>query len=273
VTTRIAAARTLVRTTGTYVGAGQLGQFFEILVMETIMNRHVMVIALAASTFACVPKDKYAAAIADGQSTHTALAASLDREKADQAQLADLHKQLDAAQAQIADQAAKLSGLTTDKQNLQAQLDLETAIDSQLRNELARLGKNVDQMLQDKGTLSKQLDDAKGRLDELRKAQAESAAQTALYQQFVQKFRAMIEAGQLKITMRKGRLVLELPNDVLFDSGQTALKPAGRAAVVEVGAVLRACRTGTFRSPATPTTCPFRLQPSRPTGSFRPRAR
>jgi chemotaxis protein MotB len=211
------------------------------------MNRNVLLIGLAASTLACVPKDKYDAAIADGQSTHVALAASLDREKADQAQLADIHKQLDAAQAQIADQASKLSGLTTDKQNLQAQLDQETAIDSQLRSELARLGKNADQMLQEKGTLSKQLDDAKVRLEELRRAQAESAAQTALFQQFVQKFKAMIDAGQLKITMRKGRLVLELPNDVLFDSGQTALKPAGRNAVVEVAAVLKAMQDRHFQ--------------------------
>ena len=211
------------------------------------MFRSGALFGLAAFTLACVPQAKYEAAMADGQATHAALAASLDRERADQDQIADLRKQLDAAQAQVQDQANTVAGLSTDKQNLQAQLDQETAIDEQLRAELARLGKNVDQMLQEKGTLSKALDDAKARLEELRKAQADAAAQAALYQQFVQKFKAMIDAGQLKITTRNGRLVLQLPNDVLFDSGQTALKPAGKAALVQIAAVLKTIQGRLFQ--------------------------
>ncbi len=34
-------------------------------------------------------------------------------------------------------------------------------------------------------------------------------------------------------------MVLQLPNDVLFDSGQTAIKPAGKQALTLVAAVLR----------------------------------
>lgn len=205
----------------------------------------LVVVALGAA--ACVPKNKYDAAIADAQSTHGALAASLDREKADQAALADLHQQLDAAQAQIQDQAQKLADASTANQNVQAQLDQETAIDAQLRAELTRLGKNVDQMLQEKGTLSKALDDAKARLEQLRKAQAAAAAQAALFQQFIQKFKKMIDAGQLKIATRNGRLVLQLPNDVLFDSGHTAIKPAGRDALVAIASVLRTIQGRTFQ--------------------------
>lgn len=215
--------------------------------IDAVQRRYFLMIALVATTFACVPKGKYDAAVADGQAAHTALAASLDRERAEGSQLADLRKQLDAAQAQIQDELQKVSDLSTAKHNVQAQLDEETAIDAQLRGELARLGKNVDQMLQEKGTLSKALEDAKARLDELRRAQAAAAAQAALYQQFLQKFKAMIDAGQLKITTRNGRLVLQLPNDVLFDSGQTGLKPAGRAALVEVAAVLRTVQGRAFQ--------------------------
>jgi chemotaxis protein MotB len=40
------------------------------------------------------------------------------------------------------------------------------------------------------------------------------------------------------MTCRNGRLVLQLPNDVLFDSGQTGLKPAGKGAVMQVAHVL-----------------------------------
>jgi chemotaxis protein MotB len=211
------------------------------------MNRALLVIALAVFGLACVPKGKYDAAVADVQSTHAALAASLDRERADQAQIAALQQQLAAAQAQVQDEQHKLDDLSTADHNVQAQLDEATAIDSQLRGELARLGKNVDQMLQEKGTLSKALDDAKARLEELRQAQAAAAAQAALYQELLQKFKAMVDAGQLKITTRKGRLVLQLPNDVLFDSGQTAIKPAGRDALVSIATVLRTLQGRSFQ--------------------------
>ena len=36
-----------------------------------------------------------------------------------------------------------------------------------------------------------------------------------------------VDAGDLVVTVRDGRMVLQLPNDVLFDTGKTELKPAG----------------------------------------------
>ena len=48
----------------------------------------------------------------------------------------------------------------------------------------------------------------------------------------------MIGAGQLKITTRNGRLwCSSCTNDVLFDSGQTAIKPPGKTAIDQVAGV------------------------------------
>jgi len=102
-------------------------------------------------------------------------------------------------------------------------------------------------MLRDKGSLSTALDDAKARLEELRKAQAAAEARAALFQSFVQKFKKMIDAGQLKITTRNGRLVLQLPNDVLFDSGQTAIKPQGKTAIDQVAVVFKTVSGRSFQ--------------------------
>src|SRR5207237_1306161 len=140
---------------------------------------------------------------------------------------------------QVQQRDDKINDLSTTNHNIQQQLDEATAINAKMRTELERLGKNVDQMLAEKGTLSKALSDTKERLDELRKAQAAAEARAALFQQFVQKFKKMVDAGQLKIVTRNGRLVIQLPNDVLFDSGQTAIKPAGREAIVMVAKVLQ----------------------------------
>ena len=196
---------------------------------------------------ACVSKGKYDAAVADAQTTHAALQTALDRQKNEEHDLAKLREELDAALAQMQSRDHKLSELSTADHNLQAQLDEETGINANLRGELERLGKNVDKMLEEKGTLAKALDDAKGRLEELRKAQAAAEARAALFRQFVQKFKAMIDAGQLKVATRNGRLVLQLPNDVLFDSGQTALRPAGKEALVQVAHVLSAVQGRAFQ--------------------------
>lgn len=160
---------------------------------------------LALPLLACVPKDKYDAAIADAQQAHAKLEAT---EKAREGTEADLRRQLADAEQKAQDLAQKLSDLSTVDQNLQAKLDESTAINAQLRAALERLGKNVDAILQEKGTLSKALDDAKGRLDELRKAQAAAEARAQLFKQFIQKLKSMIDAGQLRVTTRAGRLVI-----------------------------------------------------------------
>ncbi len=200
----------------------------------------VVVLAPSVAMVAGVSKSKYDAAIADAQQAHAQLTNT-------EAELAKLRSDLDAAEAQMQARDQKVSELTTSDHNVQAQLDEETAINSKLRGELERLGKNVDQMLDEKGTLAKALDEAKARLEELRKAQAAAEARAALFQQFVQKFRAMVDAGQLKLATRNGRLVIQLPNDVLFDSGQTAIKPAGREPLLQVAKVLATVPGRTFQ--------------------------
>jgi chemotaxis protein MotB len=209
--------------------------------------RALVVLAPSFALLACVPKTRFDKVAADAQTAHAALAGSLEKEKADEEEIARLRRDLDAAQAQAQSCAESLSDLSTSDHNLQAQLDQATAMNANMRSELERLGKNVDQMLHEKGTLSQALDDAKARLEELRRAQAAAEARAKLFQQFVEKFKSMIDAGQLKITTRNGRLVLQLPNDVLFDSGQTAIKPAGRDALVRVAHVLQTVQGRTFQ--------------------------
>jgi chemotaxis protein MotB len=111
------------------------------------------------------------------------------------------------------------------------------------------------------GTLREELDAAHGEiqsrdheLSELaaadRRLQAHLDEQTTrarLLEQFVQKFKALIDAGQLQIVTRGGRLVLQLPNDILFDSGQTAIKPAGEDALTRVALVLATIRDRRFQ--------------------------
>jgi chemotaxis protein MotB len=156
-------------------------------------------------------------------------AAQLDKINADRA----------AARAALQEHENQLSQANMQSHNLQAKLDESTAIGQRLREELQRLGKNVDQLLSEKGTMSQALGDAKQRLEELRKAQAAAEARTALYKQLIQKFKKLTDAGQLRIELRDGRMILQLPNDVLFDSGQAAVKADGQRALAQVAGVLK----------------------------------
>jgi chemotaxis protein MotB len=203
---------------------------------------------LAALAFAsCVPKDRYDAAIADAVAAHGQVTEDAKRATEKDAVIAKLQQDLADAQAQVQARDQKLSDLSTSDHNVQAQLDEATAINAKLRAELERLGKNVDGILQERGTLTKALDEAKARLEELRKAQAAAEARAQLFQQFVQKFKKMIDAGQLKVATRAGRLVIVLSNDVLFDSGQTFIKPAGKDALGQVGKVLATVHGRSFQ--------------------------
>jgi len=137
-------------------------------------------------------------------------AAAETKQKEDAGALLSLQERLTAAESATQDRDTKLADLSTATHNLQAQLDEATAINQQLRGELQRLGKDVDKILADKGTLAKALDDAKARLDELRKAQAAAEARTLLFKDFGQRFKSLVDAGQLRIETRRGQLVVEV---------------------------------------------------------------
>jgi chemotaxis protein MotB len=82
-------------------------------------------------------------------------------------------------------------------------------------------------------------DDQKAQLEEAKRAMQEAQERGKLLEDLQTKFKKMIDAGHLKVTTRHGRVVLQLHNDVLFDTGEADIKPAGKTALAEVAATLR----------------------------------
>ena len=89
--------------------------------------------------------------------------------------------------------------------------------------------------------------DLAAQLEELRKQKAAADARAALFNEFVAKFRKMIDAGRVSIHVRHGRIVLSLRNDVLFDEGKTDLKPAGKQALADVAQALKTVSSRSFQ--------------------------
>jgi chemotaxis protein MotB len=185
----------------------------------------------ALASTGCVSQVVYDRAVSDAQKAQSEADAK-QKDAADQLQA--LQQQLAAAQAETQDREAKLSELSTSSHNLQAQLDEATAINQQLRGELERVGKDVDKVLADRGTLAKALDDAKARLDELRKAQAAAEQRVQLFRDLEHRFKPLIDAGQLRVETRANRPVLDVKGDLLFDADHAELRPGGKGALMEI---------------------------------------
>ncbi|HEY1693691.1 MAG TPA: OmpA family protein [Polyangiaceae bacterium] len=171
-------------------------------------------------------------------------AAATQKEQQDATVINELQTRINAAESATQDRDSKLSELSTNAHNMQAQLDEATAINQQLRGELERTGKDVDKILADRGTLSKALDDAKARLEELRKAQAAAEARTMLFKDFAQRFKSLIDAKQLRVEMRRGQLVVDVNGDLLFDPEKADLRTAGKGVLMELARSLQGLSQG-----------------------------
>jgi chemotaxis protein MotB len=79
----------------------------------------------------------------------------------------------------------------------------------------------------------------KDELATLRAQKDESDKRMAAIEDIRKQFAKMIDTGQLRVTARRGALVISLPSEVLFPTGSADLSKQGEYAVVEVGAVLK----------------------------------
>ena len=197
------------------------------------MRNHVFVlIASGLLVGACVTTGTYDKKVAELQKVtadHDQAAAA--REKALQSRVDDLQKR-------IAELEKQLTAAVTERDGLRKSLDDTTALAGEMKKRLEKLGQNVDKLTGEKGELARTLEDAKVRLEELRKQKAAAEARAATFRNLVARLKSMIDAGQLKVIIRDGRMVIQLESDVLFDSGKTNIKPDGQTALAKLAPVL-----------------------------------
>src|SRR5687767_12747107 len=106
----------------------------------------------------------------------------------------------------------ELATIKEEKATLQKQYDNTTSMNAAMEERLKQLGQNVDSLTKEKAV-------NQARLEELRKQKAAAEERAAVFRNLVAKLRQMIDSGQLKVVIRDGRMIIALPNDILFDSG------------------------------------------------------
>jgi chemotaxis protein MotB len=75
-------------------------------------------------------------------------------------------------------------------------------------------------------------------LVELRAARAETEKRLAAFKELTTRFQKMIDTGELRVRVRKGRMLVELPSGVLFGAGKADLSPKGQRALASVAKIL-----------------------------------
>jgi chemotaxis protein MotB len=210
-----------------------------------------LLIPLMSIATGCVSSGKYDAAVSDAAKAKAELSSA--RISASKRALAD-RQEIEALQNAVRVAEQRSDGISQQLEETRAQaqtcakgLDEATAMNAGLRKELERLGKDVDQLLSAKGALASSLDQARVRLEELRRAQAASESRAALFREIALRLKRMLDAGELEIVLRSGRMVLVLPNDVLFDSGKSELKSYGKQTLAAVGEVLGSLKDRRFQ--------------------------
>jgi len=124
-----------------------------------------------------------------------------------------------------------LDKLEQDHQGLQDRFKVASLENAQLSQRLQQMGMSVEDS-------KKSMDELNKLVEELRTKERQAQARLATFRNMLEKFNKMIASGKLRVRIVRGRMVVELSENILFDSGKSELKKEGTAALQEVAAVL-----------------------------------
>ncbi len=166
---------------------------------------------------ACVSSSKFEQALAEKDAMRESLQGAQDEIGRNKEKIEKTEQELEAARMQNA--------LAQEEINRKQQQVAE--IQDDLMNLEAR-----------KQALQESLSDSQAQMATLREIEAETKRRNEIYAQFVNRLKTMIDGGQLTVSIEQGRIVINLPNNVLFKSGSANLNPEGKEALGQIAAVL-----------------------------------
>jgi chemotaxis protein MotB len=158
----------------------------------------------------------------------------------------DLKRKYDVAKDKLAEGRTSLSDAQgqasrLENENARARVQLEALEQERLALEAEqhRLTLALTKALEDRAKLKQSNADLERALAELAQRKAMADRRVAEFKKLVGRFKSLIDAGTLIVTISQGRMVLQLPSDVLFDTGSARLSKLGKSAVTEIATVLK----------------------------------
>jgi len=124
----------------------------------------------------------------------------------------------------ISDLEAKLMEAKAANAKAKEQINELRSRNAALIQKLERLGVDVDRLKDEAEANRKMVEQARQRLETFRK--------------MLEQFQSMIKSGKLRVRIVKGRMVVEMSSNILFESGKSDLSEEGKDALGQVASVL-----------------------------------
>ena len=201
------------------------------MLRTTTFPRALLVaLALLWGASGCVKKSDYEALQAKSAKERDELAAKLG---ASEQKAATLEEALAKEQARAKELEEEIARLKAQLEESQAQV-----VDQQ---------RQLTEMVKNSTSMKASIQEMQEALNQLREQKKQTEARIAEFKKLLDSFKSLIDAGKLKVKVVRGRMVVELPSDVLFGSGSIDLSEAGKAAVGEVGAIFVSMKDREFQ--------------------------
>lgn len=186
----------------------------------------LLVLALVPS--ACVKK-----------STHELTLADLARARSEQeelrARMAEEDARRDREEANLRSEIEDLQGRLTE---VQAQLERTERLRAQAEERFIEARAEIDRLELIQTERGEEYRRLQQRIQALGAIEREVRERNRIYEEVIGRFKSLIDGGQLTVAIVRGRMVIQLPQDILFQSGSATLAREGRQTLAEVGQVL-----------------------------------
>jgi len=143
--------------------------------------------------------------------------------------------------------AALLTGCCGEQEAQIANLE---EINTSLKDELDKINEripNVKELVDELGKAQSELDSVEERMAELKAREELAEKRLNTLKELLEKLKNIIEAGDLSVRIKRGKMVLELPSAVLFASGEAELSEKGHETLDKVAAVLKGIKGREFQ--------------------------
>jgi chemotaxis protein MotB len=200
-----------------------------------IARAALLVLVLAPS--ACVKK-----------STHELTLANLARARSEQD---DLRAQIaaDAARRdrEEANLRSEIESLQARLVETQAQLERTERLRAQAEERFTEARAEIDRLELIQTERGEEYRRLQQRIQTLGAIEREVRERNRIYEEVIGRFQSLIDGGQLTVAIVRGRMVIQLPQDILFQSGSATLAREGRETLAQVGRVLAELSDRTFQ--------------------------
>ncbi|WP_345974922.1 OmpA family protein [Sulfurimonas sp. HSL3-7] len=173
----------------------------------------------------CVTKQTHEAALQELNKTRDSLGSAQKTIHDQQLQIESNEKEIARSKELIELNNVELSDLDLKKAVLQRELD-----------EAQKLLNTAESQLQ---ASRSRLSDSEAQLETMRQIEAETKKRNEIYARFVTELQKMIDGGQLTVSIEQGRIVINLPDNVLFATGSARVNADGQVALKQIANVLK----------------------------------